>query len=305
MIPPNVRIVVVTGADSKFVLMAGALFKSLRAAGWTGPFRICDFGLTDRQAAALRDAGLLLPRPRNLAAGLHPFYYKASLVEYVADVDFDLLVWIDSDMIAADDPVAALHALAADLRRAGKPVAICADVGAGSIAEACDRLPMQPFRDAMRRSGLGDELPYLNTGFVAIGDRSLLFAWRELAFAMPPHMLFEQNAFNFLLHSRGLPALMAPAQRWNVHAALLSAARVSPSGTVDVRGIRAFLLHATSPDLSCHEAFQGPVTLTGGVFHGQLKLFRNPGLRYLQGTALNAWSRDELARLCALDGDDL
>jgi hypothetical protein len=303
MTPAQPRIALVTGADAKFVLMAGALFRSLRDAGWTGSFHICDFGLTDRQAAAFGDAGLLLPRPRRLAAGLHPFYYKASLVDYVAGLDFDLLVWIDCDMIAVDDPAAALNGLAAAMRHVGKPVAICADAGAGSIAEACDRLPMQPFRDTMMRSGLGDRLAYLNTGLVAIGDRSLLAAWQELAFAMPPHMRFEQNAFNFLFHSRRLPAVLLPAERWNVHGALLAAAQVSPSGAVDIGGTRAFLLHATSPDLSQHEVFQGPVTLLGGVFHGQLKLFRNPGLRRLQGTALNAWSLDPLARLCAPTGD--
>ena len=60
--------------------MAGALGD----AGWRGDVRICDFGLTDRQAGILREAGILLSRPARLAPGIHPFFCKAALVDYVA-----------------------------------------------------------------------------------------------------------------------------------------------------------------------------------------------------------------------------
>jgi hypothetical protein len=82
--PTSPRIAIVTGADAKFLPMAGALPQSLGDAGWRGDVRICDFGLTDRQAGILREAGILLSRPARLAPGIHPFFYKAALVDYVA-----------------------------------------------------------------------------------------------------------------------------------------------------------------------------------------------------------------------------
>lgn len=292
------RIALVTGADAKFMLMAGALRQSLLDARWKGAFHICDFGLTDRQAEALRDAGLLLARPRGLATGLHPFYYKASLGDYVANLDFDLLVWIDCDMIAVDDPVVALGELATDLARDGKVAALCADVGVDSIADACERLEMQPFREALKRSGIDEQRPYLNTGFVAINDRRALAAWRDLAFALPVHALFEQNAFNLLAYTGRCRSLLLPAARWNVHGPLLSSTRAAPDGAAWVGEHRAFLLHATSAQTSQHEIHEGAVTLAGGTFHGHLKLFRNSGLRHLQVSALNRWSVDPIARAC-------
>ena len=298
MNPRAPRIALVTGADAKFMLMAGALRQSLLDAGWKEALHICDFGLTDRQAGSLRDAGLLLPRPRGLAAGLHPFYYKASLIDYVADLDFDLLVWIDCDMIAVDDPVVALEGLATDLATDGKSAALCADAGVESIADACGRLEMQPFREALQRSEIDEQRPYLNTGFVAINDRRALGAWRDLAFALPVHALFEQNAFNLLAYEGRCPSLLVPAARWNVHGPLLSSARIAPDGAAWALEHRAFLLHATSAQTSQHEIHEGAVTLAGGTFHGQLKLFRNPGLRRLQVSALNRWSVDPIARAC-------
>ncbi len=78
--PASPRIAIVTGADAKFPPMAGALRQSLGDAGWRGEVRICDFGLTDRQAGILREAGILLSRPARLAPGIHRFFSKAELV---------------------------------------------------------------------------------------------------------------------------------------------------------------------------------------------------------------------------------
>jgi hypothetical protein len=72
-LPTSPRIAIVTGADAKFLPMAGALRQSLGDAGWRGDVRICDFGLTDRQAGILREAGILLSRPARLAPGIHHF----------------------------------------------------------------------------------------------------------------------------------------------------------------------------------------------------------------------------------------
>jgi hypothetical protein len=302
--PQAPRIAIVTGADAKFLLMAGALRQSLVEAGWTGMFRICDFGLGDRQAGMLRDAGWLLPRPGRLASGLHPFLYKASLADYTASLDADLLVWIDCDMIVADDPVAALAELGTSLSVGGFAAAICADAGVASIAEACRRLAMRPFQDALVAAGIGENMAYLNTGFVAIGDRRTLEAWRDLADAMPVHALFEQNAFNLLAHTGRCRVLQVPAARWNVHGPLLAMAQPGRDGDIQVGTERAVLLHATSPETSQHEIFEGKVTMAGGVFHGHLKLFRNPALRRLQVAALNRWSLDPVARACSLDATD-
>ena len=298
--PTSPRIAIVTGADAKFLPMAGALRQSLGDAGWRGDVRICDFGLTDRQAGILREAGILLSRPARLAPGIHPFFCKAALVDYVAALDFDVLVWIDSDMIALDDVAPALGDLAAQLAAQGRKAALSADAGVASIAEACARLDMRPFQDALARAGIGADRPYLNTGLVAIADRGVLAAWRDLAFSIPAHALFEQNAFNLLVHDGRCPAMLVPAARWNVHGPLLAAATHGAEGGVVVGDQRAVLVHATSAQASQHEIHDGAVRLTGGVFDAQLKLFRNPVLRIRQVAALNRWSLDPVAQACAV-----
>lgn len=296
------RVLIVTGADAKFLAMAGALWRSLADAGWRGGFRICDFGLTPTQAAALAQAGLLAPRPAGLAADIHPFFHKASLVDYVAGFDFDLLVWIDCDIIAVDDPTAAVADLAQIMATCGVTAAVCPDVGVASIAEACGRLAMAPFEAALAQRGIDPGRPYLNTGVVAVNRREALAAWRDAAFSTPVHALFEQNAFNLLAHAGVFSTALLPPRRWNVHGPLLDGVEIGADGA-RVGGERAFLLHATSAETSRHEVFEGAARLAGGVFHGQLKLFRHPGARAWQFDALNRWSLTPAGR-AVLDQTD-
>ncbi len=86
-------------------------------------------------------------------------------------------------------------------------------------------------QDALAQAGIAENRPYPDTCLVAIADRDVLAAWRDLACATPVHALFEQNAFNLLVHAGRCPAILAPVARWAIHGPSLAMAAPRMAGS--------------------------------------------------------------------------
>lgn len=185
------------------------------------PLYVCDFGFAEEQANFLRELGVLLEIPQPLPRDLHPWYYKAALGLFVAEVPGDHIIWVDADMLPTRSIIKpVLHTIKPLL--AEKYLAACCNYCPKSIINEINLLEGQfdvtPFRQLVKSEpGLGKQY-YLNSGFFMTNDRDFLLAWHDLSVSIESHVLFEQNAFNYCAYTSGLKFKLLNDRTWNLHA---------------------------------------------------------------------------------------
>lgn len=287
----------VTGVNAEYFFILFPLFASLRRFAPDIRVEVCDFGLTEPQRTFLARKGVLLKVPPELA-GAHPWRGKAALGRYLEDRPWDVVFWLDADMLATSPLGPALAGIVDGLLASDKPIAIGTDpVTTGAVLRIA---PAPHFQSLAPGRGISDETPYLNSGFFACRSPDFLRAWDRQCQGMPDENLFEQNAFNLEAHSAGyLPLRLS---EWNFCAYNLAQARIEENGAQprihhpegDVR-----ILHATShrPE----EVIKQVVTFSAGgwTFEATIKLLRHPALLQWQMELL----RDGLEADAALLGE--
>lgn len=266
----------VTGVNADYFYILFPLFTSLKHTDPAVKVHVCDFGLTEPQRVFLRRKGLLLEAPAELV-GAHPWRCKAALGRYVAGIPWDVLVWLDSDMLAVAPISAGLSDIAEQLRTTGTPLAVCVD--ASVVADALAVAPAPHFSRLAPDRGITLQTLYLNSGFFACTSRDFLAAWDEMCQQMPEENLFEQNAFNLVAHPAGF--LPLPMVEWNLCGSNLGKAEIHDAdgklrvthSESDVR-----ILHATShrPE----DIIKQVVTIlaAGRAFEVMIKLLCHPKL---------------------------
>ncbi len=269
-----------TGTNDDLFWNACLLLQSFREQQPDAHLWVCDFGLTPSQAAFLRDKGVLRPRPSALADLPHAWYLKASLADYLPEAASGTMVWVDADMFLVRPVADGVEAIEGALRGAGRLAAACVDVAGLSLGGFLDRFAaagqsLGPTRAAMEALGVDPARPYLNSGFVVSCSADFWAAWKSITLAMPPHFLFEQNAFNLLLNGTRAGGELIDAREWNVHGPLL---RELPDGLASGP---ARVVHATS-DGSEHEHADVVQATRRGTVTCRLKTLRRPDLRRRQ-----------------------
>lgn len=227
--------------------MACLLGQSLKRHAPEVDFRVLDFGLTEPHRAFLKRRGYLVTRPADMPPDLHPYAYKASIGDFVRDVEWSNLVWIDADMIAVAPITASLHSLLDEMGKRGADVAATM---AGTVANFLENATAggwnpKPFADAIRARGIDENLGYYSVGFVAFRSRGFLDRWRDLTRSIEQHVCFEQNAFNLLAHAEN-SALLIELEEWNPWGEWLDKIDAKSDGTFCIGSNRVRFLHLTS-----------------------------------------------------------
>jgi hypothetical protein len=193
----------VTGSNAPYFPMLCLLLASFDRFAPGVPLYVCDFGLTEGQANFLATKGLLLPRPDHIATGLHPYLYKGRLNDFVTPLNFDVLTWIDSDCVLTGLFAAEVQRLIAQHEPDQPFLYVTADlVENHTLGSFIARNPekTRPFAKALADSKLPHDKPYLSCGLFILRSKPLLQEWAKLTTALPPHFLFEQNAFNIVAY---------------------------------------------------------------------------------------------------------
>ncbi|MBF0369031.1 MAG: hypothetical protein HQL52_06200 [Magnetococcales bacterium] len=221
---PSRKIIYVTGATASYFPMVCGLLASLRAFDPGIKLHVCDLGLTREQAAFLNRLGLLLPKPDHLESGRHAYYYKGSLAHYVAHLNFDALVWIDSDCVVAKplsgEVVKILQGVGVD-----EPfLATTSDINGLSIGGFIKQNAgiTAPFQEGIKKGGINPNYPYLNSGVFILHAPKALQAWAELVGEIPEHLLFEQNAYNLAVYQHVKRIGQLDWTTWSVCGSLLN-----------------------------------------------------------------------------------
>ncbi len=238
------HIAYVTGSDSTLFMNAGILFDSFEEFMPDHTLRICDFGLEDCHRQFFAERGTLLPTPSQLSDYEHPWYRKASLIDFLPDEDFDALIWLDVDMMLTSSLHDGITALVAEMTEKGESAALCADASRRTLKDFLAAFrgkgeEIEVFERDLKGNGVDLSLPYLNTGFIILTSRRLAEEWRDKVLEQSVGYLFEQNAFNVLAHRRDEGVRLLSASEWNVHGELLATA-LTPRAERQAR-----ILHAT------------------------------------------------------------
>lgn len=265
---------VVTGANSRFFLMAAMLLESLKSA----PFKtyVCDFGLSSDECSwlAKRDALLRMPASnQRIATGVDPWILKTEIESYIAPLPQQhAIVWVDADIIVLPGFASRLSALVQTMSARDIQAAAVVDSTFGHILSLTD-LALDPLADAVARLRIAPDTRYFNSGFVVFNSRALLSQWAQLARTIPLHALYDQNILNLLI-ARANDIDELPAA-WNLHGRSLDCAwegRDSP-----------LVLHATSSIPGHLDVFD--CKLNGTTF--EMRLFIDGRMRALQIDHLN------------------
>jgi hypothetical protein len=295
------KTIFITGSDAGFFNSLLIFLQSFDERLPGQPLAVCDFGFAPEQARFLRERGVLLPRPPEIASrGV--FCCKASLARYLMAAglkleDYDALVWLDADLTPMQTGIADFEAVIATMQSAGAELAVCPEPAARSLGRTIAEFPepakMAPFSRMIAEAGLSSALPYVSSGLFFCRSAALLEHWMKLALAAVEHPLFEQNAFNIALHSGGTRHLALDCEEWQAQGSSLDRIRLAGDGAgraaahIGDKNIKT--LHATSPLLGHLLIANCRVTVRDLVLAGPFKLFLPEDLRLYQLQLLSSF----------------
>lgn len=291
----------ITGSDAGF-FNSLLIFLQAFAERFSGQtLAVCDFGFAPAQAQFLRELGVLLPRPPDLASrGV--FCCKASLSRYVTAAglrleDHDALIWLDADLTPMKTGIADIEAVSAAMQSAGAALAVCPEPAARSLGRTIAEFPepakMAPFARMIADAGLSPTLPYMSSGLLFCRSAALLERWMDLTLAAVDHPLFEQNAFNVAMHAGGTRYLALNCEEWQAQGPSLDRVRLIGEGAgrpaARIGGKNIKMLHATSPVAGHLLIANCRVTVRDLDLAGPFKLFLPEELRLHQLQLLSSF----------------
>jgi hypothetical protein len=281
----------VTGADDRMFLHTLILLQSFENVGAADAIKVCDFGFTKGQRRFLETHGqLLVADPSIPERYQHPWYRKASLVQYIAR-DVDTVVWLDCDVILTGDPRPQVAALVAEMRQRGEIIAACNegfDLDAFCRNWEAKGKNTAPFVQLLQQAGIALHRPYLNSGVFVAASRAWLAKWKEITFDIKEHFLFEQNAFNAAAWLAPEQVRLLDRRHWNLHGSDLD--RISIGN--DLASLRCddqevMVVHATSEYERHVSLLEGSGRLGGRRIPVWLKIFCQSGLQVQQRALLD------------------
>lgn len=244
------KVIYLTGANSFYFLNVCALLGSFEESCKDEKIYVCDFGFTEEQRRFFMRKEVLLPRPSGLAKNLHPFCYKGSIYKYSEHLDFNIVVWIDSDSIVVRPLGVFVNQIIAEPGELGEFAAVCPG-SLDTIADFIKKFDAKPFKRLMQGSGLSTNEPYLNTGVFILRSKQILLEWARMVFEIEHHVLFEQNLFNYLVYRNLASISLLDRDIWNVHDLSLNELKIrldpiNRKELVYLGGKEVLIIHATS-----------------------------------------------------------
>ena len=292
----------VTGADSGMFAQSLILLQSFEDCGANRGIQVCDFGLAAGQREFLRARGQLLVADSPPLGRRHPWYYKASLGDFMSPGS-DGIVWLDADMIVTADPRRAVTTLAAEMRAGGQVIATCPDGGNLDLGGFCTTWSQNgtdtaPAMRLFKQYRIAPTHSYLNSGFFVALSRPWLETWKTMAFEVEQHVLFEQNAFNAAAWRMPETVRLLDRRQWNLHGTDLARVAVGDDGrSVSCDDVSVTVLHATAADERYARNVQIDVALGADVIPVAMKIFGHP--------VLQSWQRACFSRFVAANADEL
>lgn len=271
------EIIYVTGCDSKYFLMTAVLLQAFKRRCPGRRLWVCDFGLIDKLQNILSDAGILLKKPPALEENQHPWVYKANLLKYVASLNPDIVVWLDSDCFPVGPFADDVEKIIGGKKISGNTIAICR----GKVGKTWEIASPESNR---RFFNIPSDCPYYNSGVWILSSVQVLQSWAQEILFVPRDGMFEQDLFNSLLHKYKTRIVELDSDTWNVTHEQLNTIDINSHNRVIVNGKQSLIMHVTGS--------YTPLKLTAGPFTGFIKALNNQILQKMQVDLLNEWVND-------------
>ncbi len=269
------KIVYVTGCDSKYFLMTGILLEAFKINCPSEKLWVCDFGLTQNQQKLLSKSGVLLKKPAFLSDNQHPWVYKSSLYQYINHLSADIVVWMDSDCFPVGPFAQEVENIVSRWERDEERVALCQGK-VGKIWKLASpngnilHFKMQP------------DYPYYNSGVWILRSDRVLKEWASEINNTPKNGMFEQDAFNYLLFKNSISINTLNNEIWNVTHDSLNLLEINYSnGTVLLNRQNILIIHITGEFKT--------VNVSVGPLKGIIRTLNNAQFRDMQVQLLKKW----------------
>ena len=286
----NIRFI--TGADLFMFAQMFALLQSFDDFGRKDMLSVADFGFDDAQRRFLDARGQRIAIPMPKSAKHHPWWYKASLVDFIAK-DTDVVVWVDADMIALCDPFPPVLEAIAKMEAQDRLVAACPDTSetmAGLVAVAANHGHQCPgFLRNLRQFNIDMACTYLNSGFFIARSRRWLKEWKRNAHQTQNEFVWEQNAFNIAAWKDPNKVHLLDVTVWNVHGENLNRL-VSDGNSLSCGDKPAIFVHSTAPQPEgIYEKKVMGWPANGQIITATVRFFLNAQLRQRQNALIESF----------------
>lgn len=230
------NIVFITGSDAAFFDSMLVALQSFAERMPGQRLLVCDFGFTGAQAEFLRDLGVLLRRPPQLASrGV--FTCKAALLAYLRHNGYavggdDAVVWLDADLTLMQIDAGDFAAVLSAMTKAGIAIAVCREPlgrSFGGSLSGANASAMAPSARIAMQLGMDFALPYVSSGLFFCRSAEFLTRWQELTQAIVDHPLFEQNMFNVALHQNRTAFVALDCEEWQAQGPSLDKVKLVPT----------------------------------------------------------------------------
>jgi len=279
------KIAYVTGANSALFANTCMLYDSFVKHSPPPPqshehLWVCDFGFDPRHRDFFDAIGALLPTPEHLKSFEHPWYHKASIFDFLVDQNYDVVVWLDADMIILEPITSRIQNLAIEMNMSGQQVSICPDdvgLNINNYIKHVGKLghPVNSFQHNCKRFKTDTARSYLNTGFFIVTSTALLKKWRDIVLKEEVDFLFEQNSFNVVANVGTVKINTLNPHEWNAHGqrlqTVLTTASIGPTR----------IIHTTSTGQE-HAEGEFNLPVQDRNLSGHIKLFKRPDLQNRQ-----------------------
>lgn len=268
------NIVYVTGTDSKYFLHTGILIQAFKKQCPVRTLYVCDFGLSDSQRTILSKYQAFIPKPLKLPEHLHPWFYKSSIEQYVSFLSPDIVVWLDSDCFPTGPFSHEVEKIISTWEIENNRAAICR----GKVGKSW-KLASPPGN--IRHFNMNPEYPYYNSGIWILRSKEVLAGWKTAVESAPQTGMFEQDAFNFLLHKYNTSIYLLENDIWNVTHDSLDKVICTENNEITLNGRSVLILHVTGSYIN--------TKISIGPFEGYIRALKNPALKNVQLALLKEW----------------
>lgn len=269
------KTIFVTGCDSGYFLMTGILLEAFKKQCPFQTLRVCDFGLANNQRELLLREGVLLQKPSLLSGDHHPWIYKSSLYHYIKHLSADIVVWMDSDCFPVGPFSQEVEKIISDWEKGDDRVALCQ----GKVGKTWGLASPQ---SNISHFNMRPDYPYYNSGLWILHSEAVLKEWASVINSTPKNGMFEQDAFNFLLHKNNTKIKTLKNDIWNVTHDSLNLLEINPAtNRVLLNGQDVLIIHLTGDFTT--------VNITVGPFSGTIRTLPDVQLRDMQVRLIKKW----------------
>lgn len=268
------NIIYITGADCNYFFSTIMLLQAFKEYCPNTTLWVCDFGLNQDQQCLLSQAGCLIQKPVMLPDRLHPWIYKSSIIHYLKNLSFDVVVWLDSDTFPVGLLADEVENVISEFSTHKDSIAICQGKKGTHWSVASPKENINYFN-------MPPGHPYYNSGVWILQSKKVLEEWASQIGAVPKNGMFEQDTFNFILYKYNVDIHPLTSDVWNITHDSLNMLQLNDDDSFSLNDTKVLIVHITGKF--------NLLKISIGSYNGIIRTVDNQHLKKRQIQLLHTW----------------